>query len=265
MLLLWICQEAINMYSIDTTSYDKAKKYPVDHGYAIRPSAPTSIVVHSTNNSKPNTSFSSEADFLYNSPDVSADFLVGKDGRIVQFLDSGKYQAWHAGQSLSAFVNAKSIGIELHKSTPDPFYPDAQLAALEWLLHYLIATYAINYTMVETHGQIALPGPYQRKTDPDDWAHADFITWRNTHFMSDPLRARTITGLSNKQIYCSIGAFDFYNARGGFKYCGYPLKDMFHTNLGDVLVCERVVIKESTQYGLEQALLSEALREGWLV
>ncbi len=185
---------------IDTTTYDKAAHYPVGHGYSTRPSAPTSIVVHSTSNSKPGTSFDSEADYLYASPDVSADYLVGKDGAIVRFLDSRKYAAWHAGgrqpdgtwTAQPAFANTKSIGIELHHSTPDPPYPAAQLDALSWLLKQLVPQFRIAVPMIETHGQIALPGPYIRKHDPDDWPHAPFIAWRNALFSAGLYYARGI-------------------------------------------------------------------------
>lgn len=177
------------MASIDTTTYNKAANYPIGHGYGVRPSAPTSGVVHSTNNSKP-TSFEHEANFLYTSRNVSAHFLIGKDGYIVQFLDVRKHQAWHAGgrqatgawTALPEFANPKSFGIELHKSTPDPFYPAPQLDALGWLLQQLAAQFDIPPQMIETHGQIALPGPYDRKTDPDDWPHEDFLAWRDGLF-----------------------------------------------------------------------------------
>lgn len=176
--------------TIDTTSYPKATTYPPGHGYAARPSAPTAIVVHSTNNSK-TTSFAHEANYLYTSRDVSADFLIGKDGRIVQFLDSRVWQAWHAGgrqvtggwTAQPEFANPRSIGIELHKSLPDPFYPSVQLAALGWLLQQLVAQFGISPQMIETHGQIAIAGPYIRKHDPDDWSHEDFLVWRDALFV----------------------------------------------------------------------------------
>jgi hypothetical protein len=84
---------------------------------------------------------------------------------------------------------------------------------------------------------------------------------------TDRLRERTIPGPPGMAaIYCSARAADFYAARGGLTHCGYPLRDEFHdASLNcDVLRCERVIIKESTQFGVEQALLSEARNEGWL-
>lgn len=262
-------------FSIDSTTYPKSRTYRVGHGYGLRPSPPTSIVVHSTNNGKV-TSFESEADYLYRSADVSADFLIGKDDRIVQFLDSRRYQAWHAGgrQANGAwtaqpdFANPASIGIELHKSLPDPFYPQAQLDALAWLLKGLASQHGIPPHMIDTHGQIAIAGPYVRKHDPHMWQHADFIAWRDALFVADPLRAKTLPGAppESAAIYCSAGAFAFYAARGGLPQCGYPLRHMFRDESMDcaVLVCERVIIKESSAFGVEQALLAEAEAEEWI-
>ena len=263
-------------FTIDSTSYNKAAKYPVNHGYSLRPGACTSGVGHSTNNSQPNTAFSGEANFLYTSPDVSAHFLVGKDGRIVQFLDVAKYQAWHAGGKQAngtwtaqpEYANPVSFGIELHKSTPDPFYPQVQLDAFGWLLKQLSAQYHIPPTMIDTHGQIAIAGPYIRKTDPDDWPHANFIAWRDALFAIDPLRARTLPGAppANIPVYCSVEAANFYAARGGLSICGYPVANEFYDASLDcyVLVCERTVNKRSGQFGSEFALLAEARREVWL-
>jgi hypothetical protein len=179
-------------YSIDATSYNKPRAYPIYHGYATRPSAPTSIVVHSTEGVRGQT-LESAAGYLYRSADISADFLIGKSDEIIQFLDSRIFQAWHAGGYQSsgvwtaqpAYSNVKSIGIEcLHAS--GEVWPAAQKATLEWLLEHLMRTYAIPILSIETHGQIALPGPYDRKRDPTNWPHADFIAWRDRVLAATP-------------------------------------------------------------------------------
>ena len=263
-------------FTIDSTTYNKPKAYPVGHGFSTRPSLPTSIVVHSTNNSQANTSFSNEANFLYSSPDVSADYLCGKDGRIVKFLDSRKFAAWHAGgkqqngswTAQPEFDNFHSVGIELHKSTPDPFYPDIQLEALGWLLQNIADEFGITPSLIDTHGQIAIAGPYVRKTDPHMWAHQDFIAWRDALFSVDPLKARTLPGAppANIPIYCSIDAYNFYNAAGGFVVCGYATRNEFYDASLDcyVLPCERTINKRSVRFGPEFALIAEAKAEGWI-
>lgn len=179
-------------YFIDKTTYDKAKAYPVGHGYLTRPSAPTAIVVHSTEGAAGQT-LQSAASYLYNSADVSSDFLIGKNNEIIQFLDSRKYQAWHAGgqqqdgswTAQPAYANPHSIGIEcLHASGET--WPQAQKDTLAWLLAQLTHDYMIPVPSIETHGQIAIAGPYQRKVDPTNWPHSDFVAWRDTVLMPAP-------------------------------------------------------------------------------
>jgi N-acetylmuramoyl-L-alanine amidase-like protein len=173
-------------YSIDKITYDKARAYPIGHGYLTRPVAPTAIVVHSTEGA-PGQTLESAATYLYNSADVSSDFLIGKAGEIIQFLDSHSYQAWHAGgqqpngswTAQPAYSNPHSIGIEcLHVQGES--WPAVQKDALAWLLDYLTALYHIPVLSIETHGQIAIAGPYDRKHDPTNWPHADFIAWRDS-------------------------------------------------------------------------------------
>jgi hypothetical protein len=173
-------------FPIDSQAYDKARAYPVGHGYTTRPAPPTTIVVHSTEGAKGQT-LSSAASYLFNSPDVSSDYLIGKAGEIIQFLDSRTYQAWHAGgqqqngtwTAQPAYSNPHSIGIEcLHAKGES--WPAVQKDALAWLLSKLTRDYMIPVPSIETHGQIAIAGPYSRKTDPTNWTHAEFIAWRDT-------------------------------------------------------------------------------------
>jgi N-acetyl-anhydromuramyl-L-alanine amidase AmpD len=172
------------MPSIDTTTYPKTTTYPVNHGYSVRSRPPTSIVVHSTNNPNKNTPFANEATYLFESDNVTADFLVGKDGRIVQFLDSARFYGWHAGGQRTDgtwtakpdYANPRSIGIELHHSIGDGSYPAVQVAALTWLVRLLMARFAIVIGLIDTHRKIALPAG--RKVDPSDWSDADFYRWR---------------------------------------------------------------------------------------
>ena len=99
---------------------------------------------------------------------VSAHFLVGRDGELVQFV-SGDDRAWHAGESSwqgRAGCNDFSIGIELEGLEGERFderqYP--QLAAL-------LASVAARYPIaaIAGHEHVA-PG---RKGDPGcgfDWS-----------------------------------------------------------------------------------------------
>ena len=179
-------------YAIDDSTYDKAKKYPVDYGYNLRLASPTALIVHSTEGII-GQSFANAATYLYNSAKVSAHFLIGRSAEIVQFLDPQRYAAWHAGAAIPAYINPNSIGIEcLHARSET--WPAAQKDALAWLLNQLCDQFAIPADRVDTHGQVALPGPYIRKRDPTDWDRAAFVAWRD-HVLKPPTWAARITGL----------------------------------------------------------------------
>lgn len=177
---------------IDSTTYAKAQRYPVGHGYSKRPGDPVSIVVHSTEGAVGQT-LSSAANYIYTSSAISAHYLIGKQGEIIQFLDPHTYAAWHAGNAQAAYLNEHSIGIEcLHAKGED--WPTVQRDALAWLLQQLCTNYAIPNTFVDTHGQIAIAGPYIRKIDPTNWPHADFIAWRDAVLLP-PAVAYVVAGL----------------------------------------------------------------------
>lgn len=169
-------------HQIDTTSYNKAAKWPLPkdptilgRGYGRRAVPPSSIIIHTTNNAHRDTAFSGECTFLYNSADVSAHFLIGKSGAIVQLLDPRAYLAWHAGVALEAYQNAKSIGIELHVSVGE-VPTQAQKDATAWLCSVLMLQFNILPDRIDTHRNVARP--VGRKSDPEGWADADFYAWR---------------------------------------------------------------------------------------
>lgn len=162
-------------FSIDIASYPKATRYPQRHGYQLRGTMPTSIVIHTTSNRNKNTAFAGEARFLFESADVSAHFLVSKTGQIIRFLEPRTYQAWHAGVALEAFSNARSIGIELHVSVGEQ-PTEAQKDATAWLCRELMREFGIAPEKIETHRKIARP--VGRKSDPEGWIDQDFYAWR---------------------------------------------------------------------------------------
>jgi N-acetyl-anhydromuramyl-L-alanine amidase AmpD len=173
------------LFAIDVASYDKHKHFGPRHGYQQRGTVPATIVVHSTEG-KPGQSFVNAAHYLFASADVSAHYLIGKSGEIAQFLDPKTWQAWHAGgrqadgtwTAQEAYSNPRSIGIECLHARGEA-WPAVQRDALAWLLRALVQRFTIPLAKIETHGQIALPGPYRRKLDPTDWPYPDFLAWRN--------------------------------------------------------------------------------------
>jgi hypothetical protein len=165
-------------------SFRKDTIHPPRWGYQARGNAlPSSILIHTTNNKHKHTQFVKEAEFLRDSPAVSAHFLIGKDGRIVQFLDPIRWQAWHAGKTLPAFLNAKSIGIEHHVSVGED-WTATQHEACTWLVRTLMSAHTIPSELVETHRAVALPK--KRKSDPEGWEDAAFDAWRATLVSSPP-------------------------------------------------------------------------------
>jgi N-acetylmuramoyl-L-alanine amidase len=95
--------------------------------------------------------------------EVSAHYLVGRDGTIYYLVDEMK-RAWHAGESWwggPIDMNSASIGIELDNDGSEP-YGEAQIAALLALLADLKQRYEIPGVNFVGHSDIA-PA---RKVDP---------------------------------------------------------------------------------------------------
>ena len=114
--------------------------------------------------------------FLNRAAKVSAHYVIGQDGRVVQMVRDEDI-AWHAGASAmrpdlpdghpqqEKNVNAFSIGIEL-VGTADSGFTDQQLASLYSLLEILVTKYRIPPERVVGHSAVA-PG---RKIDPEGFA-----------------------------------------------------------------------------------------------
>ncbi len=112
--------------------------------------------------------------------EVSAHYLVGRDGRCWQMVDEAM-RAWHAGSGAWGAVtdvNSRSIGIELDNCGAAPF-PEPQMAVLERLLAGLLKRWQIPPERVIGHSDMA-PA---RKVDPGprfDWrrlARAGLSVW----------------------------------------------------------------------------------------
>lgn len=118
---------------------------------------------------------------------VSAHFLVGRRGRITQFVACSA-RAWHAGISRwrgRERCNDFSIGIEL-EGCDDIHYTAAQYGALARLVHLLRSRYPI--VDIAGHSDVA-PG---RKSDPGpafDWG-------RLLRVLGDPAWSRGKVGLT---------------------------------------------------------------------
>ena len=97
---------------------------------------------------------------------VSAHYLVGRDGEILQLVEEAD-RAWHAGKSWwggITDINSTSIGIELDNNGDEPF-PDVQIESLLGLLSAIQQRHVIPRANFVGHADVA-PG---RKVDPSAW------------------------------------------------------------------------------------------------
>jgi N-acetylmuramoyl-L-alanine amidase len=102
--------------------------------------------------------------------EVSAHYLVGRDGNIIQLVDE-RARAWHAGESkwgADTDINSASLGIELDNNGHEAF-PEAQISALLRLLADIQQRYHIPAANFIGHADIAP----RRKVDP-----SVFFPWR---------------------------------------------------------------------------------------
>lgn len=101
---------------------------------------------------------------------VSAHYLVGEDGAVVQLVPESE-RAWHAGVSSwrgESDINSMSIGIEIANSGHEagcPAYPDTQMQGLIDLCQSILERHHIPPQNVVGHSDIA-PA---RKRDPGEW------------------------------------------------------------------------------------------------
>jgi len=121
------------------------------------------VVIHAT----ASDSFEGALAWMLNpKSQVSAHYLIGKDGKVVQLVKESK-KAWHAGKSDwkgDPDCNNFSIGIELvNKNDGLDEYPDIQIITLAKLVANIQGFFkAITDDRIVGHDQIAP----SRKTDP---------------------------------------------------------------------------------------------------
>lgn len=138
---------------------------------------PGYVILHHTSNTGVGRALATLTD---PASEVSAHYLIGRDGRLYQLVDETQ-RAWHAGQSWwggLTDLNSASIGIELDNDGEEP-YAEAQIQRLLALLDDLESRYRIPASNVLGHGDIAP----RRKADPGPrfpWARlaqAGFGLW----------------------------------------------------------------------------------------
>lgn len=117
----------------ETTSHKSSRNgVDIDH-----------IVVHYTTSRNIDGTISH---FKSGSPSVSAHYIVGRDGELVQMVPDNE-RAWHAGNS---DMNARSIGIE-HVAADGDKITDAQSLKSIALIRWLMAEYGIPLDNIIPH------------------------------------------------------------------------------------------------------------------
>lgn len=209
-------------YTIDTETWRSPN-------YDGRTKPISSIVVHSCEGALPVPRLTSlpylcNPQPLHPEKRVSAHYYVCRDTTIFQLVDD-EHEAWHVGVAEAPFVNNVSLGIECehHKGQG---WPSVQLDALAWLLQRLSSRYAIPARLIETHGQVAIRGPYQRKSDPTNWPHDDFVWFVGRTIASQPR-------IVHAGPYGAIARTDYQATAKAAAYYGPGNRieiDSFHTN-----------------------------------
>jgi len=135
---------------------------------------PIYLVLHSTGGK-----FSGDLNWMRNpnaSRRVSAHFLVGRDGRIVQLVGLDE-KAWHAGKSEyqgNRDLNRMSLGIEMEHEDGKQDWPNAQMHAVAKLVTELQSQFGIPIENIVGHADIAIPR--RRKVDPMNFPWERFRT-----------------------------------------------------------------------------------------
>jgi N-acetylmuramoyl-L-alanine amidase len=156
---------------------------------------PNFVVLHQTSNNNAATALATLTDPRRR---VSAHYLIGRDGVVMQLVDESA-RAWHAGDSWwggMSDLNSASIGIELDNTGDEPF-AEPQVLALLALLEDLRARHRIPAANVLGHGDVA-PG---RKVDPSrlfPWqrlAQRGFGLWCDAPAAAAPVGFDALLGL----------------------------------------------------------------------
>ncbi len=163
---------------------------------------PNMVIIHHTSNSDADDSLRTLRD---PSRQVSAHYLIARDGRIFQLVDESK-RAWHAGASYwggMTDLNSVSIGIELDNAGEQP-YPETQIEALIALLRDLRQRWEIPVANFLGHGDVA-PG---RKVDPG---------------RSFPWRRLAAEGFG---LWCDLAGVPIQDDRMALQSFGYDVSDL---------------------------------------
>ncbi len=225
---------AANPYRISEKSYTKQLKvyqqkiskkesFPLQNGintewistvnYNLR--KPNFIIIHHTAQDSIAQTLKT---FTLVKPQVSAHYVIGDDGRVVQMLND-YLRAWHGGNASwgkNTDINSASIGIELDNNGSEPF-SELQINSLLSLLAKLKKEYNIPTQNIIGHSDIAPT----RKQDPSalfPWrvlASKEFGLWPDSDLETAPANfnielALRIIGYDTRNLSAAITAFKLH-------------------------------------------------------
>lgn len=136
----------------DTEEEEKIEFISCPH-YSRRTAAVDTIIIHYTGANRIASTINWFKDPVSK---VSAHYVIGRDGRIVQMVENDK-KAWHAGKSIfrgRRNLNNTSIGIEM-VGTKDSGFTEQQYAACAKVCALLIDEYEIDIDRIVGHEDIA--------------------------------------------------------------------------------------------------------------
>jgi len=156
---------------------------------------PSFVIIHHTSDDNVDQALRTLSNPLRS---VSAHYLVGRDGSIIQLVDE-RARAWHAGEAKwgsNTDLNSASLGIELDNNGREPF-SEAQISALLALLSDIKARYHIPAANFLGHADVAP----KRKTDPSRYfpwrslAESGFGLWCDPPFAEPPAAFDSVAAL----------------------------------------------------------------------
>ena len=176
---------------------------------------PNFVILHHTSNDTVEQALRTLSDPARS---VSAHYLIGRDGAIIQLVDE-RARAWHVGESkwgANTDINSASLGIELDNNGREPF-PEAQIAALLRLLADISERYHIPAANFIGHADVAP----KRKVDPSRYfpwktlADRGFGLWCDPPYPEprapfDPTAALRALGYDTADVGAAIGAFKLH-------------------------------------------------------
>jgi N-acetylmuramoyl-L-alanine amidase len=197
---------------------------------------PNFVILHHT---AQNSTAQTLKTFTTPATEVSAHYVVGRDGKVYQMLND-YMRAWHAGVAKwgnNTDINSSSIGIELDNNGNEPF-TDEQMNSLLALLKELKDKYSIPTANFIGHADIAPT----RKNDPSPafpWkklADQGYGLWYDEDVLDSVMVAKTYASTDTAALLDKILQFekvpkyaevpDSFSPKEALRIIGYDVQNL---------------------------------------